>query len=307
MIGILLNHGAKKSAVLLYITITTQPTTRTYTVNSSGNANFNFAGAVVTATYSNGTTAIVTPTWSPTSGSITDTSTTKSVTVTATYEGFTATTTMTLNNPLVSISVSPSSTTYTQGATPSGTVTATYTNGKTATVTATKSPATIASTTTSVTFSYGGKSATQTVTNVIYRFPDTYASTWNRPSSNVSFSTANSRVQFGMTNYLGLTNAQLYTNNINLKASGYNYLRFNVYSLSLGGNSVALVGCCNSNSTVLGYTDIDTSAGVGVKVTSTGSKAVNISSLQTGKFSIALWGSTGNASITVSDCYLSRT
>ena len=35
------------------IAITTQPTTRTYTVNSSGNVTFDFTGAVVTATYTN--------------------------------------------------------------------------------------------------------------------------------------------------------------------------------------------------------------------------------------------------------------
>ena len=107
------------------IAITTQPTTKTYTVNSSGNVTFSFTGAVITATYKNGKTGAVTSstTWNPTTSSITDTTESKNVTVTATYSSKTATTQMTVNNPVTSLSVSPTSATYLYGATPSGTVT----------------------------------------------------------------------------------------------------------------------------------------------------------------------------------------
>lgn len=153
-------------ASVVEITIVTAPTTTTYTVNSSGTVTFDFTGAVVMATYSNGSTKQIDPVWSPLTDSITDTTTSKTTTVTATYQDFTDTTTMTVNNPVSSLSVSPASTTYEVSATSSGTVTATYTNGKTQTVSATTSPSTIAYNTTSVTFSYGGKTVSQTVSNV---------------------------------------------------------------------------------------------------------------------------------------------
>lgn len=145
------------------IAITTQPSTRSYNVNSSGNCTFSFTGAKITATYTNGKTSNPTPSWSPTTASITDTTESKSVTVTASYGGKTATTTMTVNNPVTKITISPTSKDYAEGATTSATTTATLTNGKTKTVTATRNPATAAKGNTSCTFSYGGKSASQTM------------------------------------------------------------------------------------------------------------------------------------------------
>lgn len=179
-IGILLNHF--QTDKIVSISIVTQPTTRTYTVNSSGNVTFNFTGAVVQAIYKSGKTQVVTPTWSPTTSSITDTTITKSVTVTASYDSFTTTTTMTVNNPVTSIAVSPTSAAYNVGAAPSGTVTATYTNGKTGAVTTTKSPSTVAKGTTAITFTYSGKTCTQTVTQTtIYWYNN---GTWaNGPTS----------------------------------------------------------------------------------------------------------------------------
>lgn len=156
------------------IAITTQPTTRTYTVDSNGNATFNFTGAVVTATYANGTTSTITPSWSPTSGAITNTSTSATSTVTASYTAGgatkTATTTMTLNNPLTKIAITTNPTTvkYQKGATfnsAGAVVTATYTNSKTGTVTAAWSPTTLSTVgTQTMTASYGGKTATMSVT-----------------------------------------------------------------------------------------------------------------------------------------------
>ena len=179
-IGILLNHFQTDSIVS--ISIVTQPTTRTYTVNSSGNVTFDFTGAVVQAIYKSGKTETIIPTWAPSTSSITDTSLFKTVTITASYDSFTATTTMTVNNPVTSIAVSPTSAAYNVGATPSGTITATYTNGKTGTVTATTSPSTIAKGTTTVTFTYSGKTCTQTVTQTtIYWYNN---GTWaNGPTS----------------------------------------------------------------------------------------------------------------------------
>ena len=145
------------------IAITTQPTTRTYNVNSSGNCTFSFSGAKITATFTNGKTSNPTPSWSPTTSSITDTTESKSVTVTATYSGKTATTTMTVKNPVTKVTISPTSANYAEGATTSATCTATLTNGKTKTVTATRNPTKAAKGNTSCSFSYGGKSASQTM------------------------------------------------------------------------------------------------------------------------------------------------
>ena len=147
------------------IAITTQPSTRSYNVNSSGNCTFSFTGAKITATYTNTKTANVTSStnWSPTTSSITDTTESKSVTVTASYGGKTATTTMTVNNPVTKITIDPAEQNYAEGATTSATTTATLTNGKTKTVTASRNPTSASKGNTSCTFSYGGKSASQTM------------------------------------------------------------------------------------------------------------------------------------------------
>lgn len=157
------------------IAITIQPTTRTYTVDTSGNATFSFAGAAVTATYKNSQAAVVTSstTWSPSSGSITTATPTATATVTASYGGKTATTTMTMNNPVTSISITtqPTTRTYRKGATFSSSgavVTATFKNTKSGTVTATWSPTTLSTVgTQTMTASYTGGGATKTATTTV--------------------------------------------------------------------------------------------------------------------------------------------
>ncbi len=165
------------------IAITSQPTTRTYTVNSSGNATYSFTGAVITATLTNGTTKTVSPEWTPTTGSITDTSTTKTETVTATYGGQDDTTTMTLNNPLSSLAITtqPTTRTYKQNTSFSSAgavVRATYTNSKTANVAATWSPTTLSTVGNSITvtasYTNGGVTKTATTTVVVKFLPLTY-------------------------------------------------------------------------------------------------------------------------------------
>lgn len=82
---------------------------------------------------------------------------------------------------LVELLVSPSSTMYENGATPSGTVTAVYSNGTEIDVTAeaAMSVSSIAYNTTEVIFSYEDLSVSQTVSNVTYTLFYNSAITWS--------------------------------------------------------------------------------------------------------------------------------
>ena len=119
----------QQMVTLTGISVTTQPTKVVYEIGEK----LNTAGMVVTATYSDGTTAPVTEYTlnNP------DMSTTGSKTITVTYQSLTATFTVTVVKTLVSISVSGQTTTFTKGDAFAfgGTVTATYTDGSTKDVT----------------------------------------------------------------------------------------------------------------------------------------------------------------------------
>lgn len=143
--------------VLSSIAITTQPSTRTY----NHHANFNPSGAVVTATWADGTTSNVTSevTWSPTT---LDTVGTQTITASYTYRNVTqtTTTTVTVNKVASSLSVSGSwsHTQYTSSAVDTAglSFTCTYSDGSTASVTPSVSPSTWSSSagTQTATFSY---------------------------------------------------------------------------------------------------------------------------------------------------------
>ena len=119
----------KAPVTLTSISVTTQPTKVVYEIGEE----LNTAGMVVTATYSDGSTAPVTEYTlnNP------DMSTTGSKTITVTYQSLTATFTVTVVKTLVSISVSGQTTTFTKGDAFAfgGTVTATYSDNSTKDVT----------------------------------------------------------------------------------------------------------------------------------------------------------------------------
>lgn len=151
------------------IAVTTAPTKTSYFIGES----FNAAGMVVTATYSNGSTAVVNGwTYSPTTAF---TANSTGVTVSYTERGVTKTTTQAITiKQLSSIAVTtaPTKTAYVYGETfaPAGMViTATYGDGSTRTVTGyTYSPTSgLTLSDTSITISYKEGSTTKTATQAV--------------------------------------------------------------------------------------------------------------------------------------------
>ena len=114
---------------LCSIAVTTLPTKTNYTVGET----FDSAGLVVTATYSDGSTKVVTDYTLSTP----DMSTVGEKTITVTYQEVTTTFKISVNKTLSSISVSGQTTSFTKGDTFSfgGTVTATYSDNSTKDVT----------------------------------------------------------------------------------------------------------------------------------------------------------------------------
>lgn len=163
------------------IAITTQPTKLNYRKGVS----ISTSGMVVTATYSNGTTAVVTGSCTLSTSTTQSTAGNQGIVVSYTEDGITKTTTLTITVyelSSIAITTQPTVKTYYSGATISKAgmvVTATYTDNHTENVTnnATISPATAPAsvTSTSVTVSYTEDSVTKTTSyNVtIYEFDAT--------------------------------------------------------------------------------------------------------------------------------------
>ncbi|MEG1264542.1 MAG: DUF6273 domain-containing protein, partial [Clostridia bacterium] len=153
------------------IAITTQPTKRAYKYGET----FDAAGMVVTATYSDGSTAVVTGwTYAPT-GALAHSDTVVTVSYTAGGTTKTATTAITIAKILSSIAITtaPTTTNYISGQTINTAgmvVTATYSDGSTAIVTGscTHSPATASGSSYTVSYTYGGitKTAAQGISVV---------------------------------------------------------------------------------------------------------------------------------------------
>jgi len=152
------------------IAVTTQPTKTEYTVGDT----LNTAGMVVTATYSDGSTAVIPAGTGGYTMSSFDSSTAGDKTITVSYEGKTTTFTVKVNLPgktLASIAVTtqPTKTEYTVGEslnTAGMVVTATYNDGSTAAVTSYNTSGFSSSTAgqKTVTVTYNGKTTTFTVT-----------------------------------------------------------------------------------------------------------------------------------------------
>ena len=152
------------------IAVTTPPTKTAYTYGEA----FNPAGMAVTATYSDGSTAVVSGwTYSPTEA-LTHSDTTVTVSYSAGGTTKTATTTITIAKVLTSIAITtaPTTTQYIAGQTFSSAgmvVEATYSDGSTATVTSSCSfaPTTMSSGVTSVTVSYTYVGVTKTTSQAV--------------------------------------------------------------------------------------------------------------------------------------------
>jgi hypothetical protein len=163
------------------IAITTPPTKRNYRKGAS----ISTSGMVVTATYSNGTTAVVTGSCTLGTSTAQSTAGNQGIVVSYTEDGITKTTTLTITVyelSQIAVTTQPSVTTYYTGATISKAgmvVTATYTDNHTenvsnsATISPTTAPANVSSA--AITVSYTEDSVTKTTTyNItVYEFDKT--------------------------------------------------------------------------------------------------------------------------------------
>jgi beta-lactamase superfamily II metal-dependent hydrolase len=171
----ILNASAPISKTLSNISVTTQPTKSSYTVNE----NLDTTGLVITADYSDSSSADVTSscTLSPANGSTLSIVGSQTVSVSYTYSGVTKTTSFSVTVTSASVSLQsiavttqPTKTSYTVGDTLDTTgivVTASYDNGTTADVTSSCSfsPTTLSTAgTPDITVTYSGKTTTFSVT-----------------------------------------------------------------------------------------------------------------------------------------------
>ena len=282
---------------LTSIAITTQPTKTTYDIGDT----LDTAGMVVTATYSDSTTQVVTG--YTTSGFSSATAGQKTVTVT--YEGKTATFTVTVNKTLTSIAVTtpPTKTVYNLNETLNTAgmvVTATYNDSSTQAVTGYTTSGFDSATAgqKTVTVTYEGKTATFTVT-IINISPDNISSVadfalW------LSAQPANTAA----TAYI----VKLNVNSDTTAASVYDVLRSNIsvyndtkyVNLDLSGSTITSVSFMDCyNLTGINLPNSVTSIGVSAFRGCTGLTSITIPNSVTSIGTNAFQGCTSLTSITI--------